>query len=126
MLTVFYDGKCGLCRREIEYYKKIAPANSFLWQDIANDPTSLSKLGLSQADALRRLHARDNLGMMHVGVAAFVAIWHRLSYWRYLALVVRLPLILPFAVYVYNKFADFRFARLSHCQLALKNVESRD
>jgi predicted DCC family thiol-disulfide oxidoreductase YuxK len=24
MITVFYDGKCGLCRREIEYYKRIA------------------------------------------------------------------------------------------------------
>ena len=119
MLTVYYDGECGLCRREIEYYKNIAPADSFVWLDIANDPTSLAELRLSQADALRRLHARDASGVMHVGAAAFVAIWQRLAYWRYLALLMKLPLVLPLASIIYNRFADHRFARLSHCQLAM-------
>ena len=59
MLTVYYDGKCGLCRREIEYYKRVAPADRFVWQDIATDPAALADLDISQADALRRLHARD-------------------------------------------------------------------
>ena len=57
MLTVYYDGKCGLCRREIEYYKRVAPADRFVWFDIATDPGSLADLNISQADALRRLHA---------------------------------------------------------------------
>ena len=25
LVTVFYDGKCGLCSKEINHYKKIAP-----------------------------------------------------------------------------------------------------
>jgi predicted DCC family thiol-disulfide oxidoreductase YuxK len=125
MLTVYYDGKCGLCRREIEYYKNIAPADSFVWLDIANDPTSLAEFHLSQADALRRLHAHDASGVMHVGVAAFVAIWQRLAYWRYLALLMKLPLVLPLATIIYNRFADHRFARLSHCQLALMAGEHK-
>ena len=125
MLTVYYDGKCGLCRREIEYYKNIAPADSFVWLDIANDPTSLAALRISQADALRRLHARDASGVMHVGAAAFVAIWQRLAYWRYLALLMKLPLVLPLASIIYNRFADHRFARLSHCQLAVTAGENK-
>ena len=28
-VTVFYDGKCGLCSREINHYKKIAPNGKY-------------------------------------------------------------------------------------------------
>ena len=38
MITVFYDGKCNLCSKEIKYYKSIAGENVFNWFDIANDP----------------------------------------------------------------------------------------
>ena len=27
LTKVFYDGKCGLCSKEINYYKRIAPKN---------------------------------------------------------------------------------------------------
>ena len=123
MLTVYYDGKCGLCRREIEYYKRIAPPGGFLWQDIANDPTMLADLDVSQADALRRLHARDAAGTVYVGVAAFIAIWQGLNYWKYLALIFKLPLLQAIASVVYDRFADYRFSRLTHCQLASRKAK---
>ena len=123
MLTVYYDGKCGLCRREIEYYKRVAPPGRFLWLDIANDPTSLAVLDVSQADALRRLHARDAAGTVYVGVAAFIAIWQGLNYWKYLALIFKLPLLKAIASVVYDRFADYRFSRLTHCQLASKTAK---
>jgi len=123
MLTVWYDGKCGLCRKEINYYKAIAPADQFVWLDIATDPAPLAERGISQADALRRLHAADESGRLYIGVDAFVAIWKRLDYWRYLAMIIPLPLVLPLAQYAYNHFADYRFARLSHCQLASSSAK---
>ena len=123
MLTVYYDGKCGLCRREIEYYKRVAPPDRFLWQDIANDPSSLADLGVSQSDALRRLHARDAAGNVYVGATAFIAIWQYLNYWRYLALICKLPLLKALASFVYDRFADYRFSRLTHCQLASRSVK---
>ena len=123
MLTVYYDGKCGLCRREIEYYKRVAPPGGFLWQDIANDPASLTDLDVSQADALRRLHARDAAGTVYVGVAAFIAIWQGLNYWKYLALIFKLPLLRAIASVVYDRFADYRFSRLTHCQLASRTAK---
>ena len=123
MLTVYYDGKCGLCRREIEYYKRVAPPGGFLWQDIANDPASLTDLDVSQADALRRLHARDAAGTVYVGVAAFIAIWQGLNYWKYLALIFKLPLLEAIASVVYDRFADYRFSRLTHCQLASRTAK---
>ena len=123
MLTVYYDGKCGLCRREIEYYKRVASADRFVWLDIATDPASLVDLDISQADALRRLHARDASGVVYVGVAAFIAIWQGLNYWRYLAMIVNLPFLKPLAAFTYDRFADYRFSRLTHCQLAARTAK---
>ena len=123
MLTVYYDGKCGLCRREIEYYKRVAPADRFVWLDIATDPAGLADLGITQSDALRRLHARDASGTMFVGVAAFIAIWQGLNYWRYLAMIINLPLLQPLAAFAYDRFADYRFSRLTHCQIAARNAK---
>ena len=122
MLKVYYDGKCGLCRREIEHYKRVAPADRFVWLDIATDPAGLADIDISQADALRRLHACDASGTVYVGVAAFIAIWRGLNYWCYLAMIVNLPLLKPLAVFAYDRFADYRFSRLTHCQIAARTA----
>ena len=122
MLKVYYDGKCGLCSREIEYYKRVAPADRFVWLDIATDPVGLDDLDISQADALRRLHACDAAGNVYVGVAAFIAIWQGLNYWRYLAMIVDLPILRPLVAFAYDRFADYRFSRLTHCQIAARTA----
>ena len=49
MITVFYDGKCNLCSKEIKYYKSIADENVFNWFDIANDPMAGTFHGASSA-----------------------------------------------------------------------------
>jgi predicted DCC family thiol-disulfide oxidoreductase YuxK len=82
MLDVFYDGKCGLCSKEITYYRRIAPDGIFNWLDIAHDPAPLSQYQISQSDALRRLHVRDASGAWHIGADAFLVIWRHLNYWR--------------------------------------------
>ena len=47
MITVFYDGQCGLCRREIDYYRRIAPSGLFDWVDIAGNAMPLAPFGIS-------------------------------------------------------------------------------
>ena len=118
MITVYFDGKCGLCSKEIRYYQRIAPANIFAWQDIATDPSALALFAIPQADALRRLHVRDADGVWHIGVGAFAAIWDHLRWWRVLAVIIRLPVLFQLAQFAYGRFADYRFARLPHCQIA--------
>ena len=63
MIEVFFDGKCGLCSKEISYYQGIAPVGIFVWKDIANDPAPLQEHGITQADALRHLHV---LSLIHI------------------------------------------------------------
>jgi len=124
LVTVYYDGKCGLCRKEISHYKKIAPEGQFIWSDMSHDATPLSQLGVSQMDALRRLHATDRNGRLHIGVDAFILIWRQLPTWRPLAILVSLPVVRYIAAMLYNRFADYRFARLEHCQISVNAQET--
>ena len=119
MITVFYDGKCGLCSREIGHYMKISPPTTFIWCDIANEPKHLKKINVSQSDALRRLHVSDQTGTIYVGIDAFIAIWRKLPRWRLLALICATPGVRSILTLVYNKFADWKFSRSAHCQMSI-------
>ena len=47
LITVFYDGKCGLCNKEIDHYRKISPVGIFHWQDITkSNNADLTKAGI--------------------------------------------------------------------------------
>ena len=120
MITVFYDGKCGLCAKEINHYRKIAPSNIFNWQDITESADELNKEGISLSEGLKLLHAKDEEGLVHVGVDAFILIWKQLKRWRVLAFLVGLPIIRQIANIAYRVFANWRFKKLAHCQLAAK------
>ncbi|MAW33007.1 MAG: thiol-disulfide oxidoreductase [Proteobacteria bacterium] len=117
MIKVFYDGKCNLCAKEIDYYRRIAPAGFFYWQDITESAEELNKDGISTKEGLKFLHVKDNKGKLHVGVAAFVVIWSKLDMWRILARLVSFPLIRQIADWLYGVFAEWRFKRSEHCQV---------
>lgn len=120
MITVYYDGKCGLCSKEIAHYKAIAPDGIFDWQDITLSADELIQEGVSLAQGLKLLHAKDRDGRLHVGVDAFILIWKQLQRWRLLAKVVELPIVRRSTGMAYRAFANWRFSRLEHCQLAVK------
>jgi predicted DCC family thiol-disulfide oxidoreductase YuxK len=69
--------------------------------------------------ALRRLHATDSNGRLHIGVDAFILIWQQLPRWRLLAILVGIPGLRHIATMFYNGFADYRFARLEHCKISV-------
>ena len=119
MIDVFFDGKCGLCRKEIIYYRNKAKKGIFKWHDIAEDPTPLNKYNIPQSTALRQLHVRDDNGKWHIGIDAFIVIWSRLENWYYLGILIGLPGVKQVADLFYILFARFRFSCLEHCQIAL-------
>ena len=122
LTKVFYDGKCGLCSKEINYYKKIAPKNIFEWHDIASNPNILKDIRVSQYDALMYLHATDQKSNLKIGVDAFILIWDKLKYWKILSILVRIPIIYSIAKITYKLFANYRFKKLDHCQMASQRV----
>lgn len=120
MITVFYDGKCGLCAKEIGYYRRVAPNGIFDFQDITQSSEELAKAGVSLSEGLKILHVQDEAGIIHKGVDAFILIWAQLQFWKILAALVSLPLVKPVAYFLYTRFAEWRFKRLPHCRLAEK------
>ena len=122
MIKVFYDGKCGMCSREIRHYMKISPRETFIWRDIANEPQHLKEINVSQSYALKRLHVIDQDGKIKIGVDAFIAIWSKIPRWRLLAFLCAMPGIKFTLGVLYNKFADWKFARSAHCQMAVQKL----
>lgn len=116
-VRVFYDGKCGLCRREIAYYKRIAPHNVFAFMDITQDAALFNSLGFTIEQGLKALHVQTPDATIHIGVDAFIEIWKRLKGWRYLGWMASVSGIRQSLSFVYHRFAAWRFKRLGydHC-----------
>jgi predicted DCC family thiol-disulfide oxidoreductase YuxK len=71
-LTVYYDGACPVCRREIGYYKG-RTGEAVAYCDVAAtvDPAP----DLTREYALKRFHVRLADGQLVSGAAAFLALW---------------------------------------------------
>ncbi len=121
MIIVFYDGQCGLCSKEINYYRQLAPDGIFEWQDITKSAEMLNAEGISLSEGLKLLHAKDRNDNVHVGLDAFILIWMQLPKWRLVATFLALPIIRQIVNTAYHFFAFWRFKRSEHCQLALRN-----
>ncbi len=122
VIQVFYDGKCGLCSKEINYYKRIAPKNIFEWHDVASNPKKLKDIKISQYDALLFLHVSDQNSNLKIGVDAFTVIWSQLRYWKILSILIKTPIVYSIAKITYKLFANYRFKKLTHCQMANQKV----
>ena len=118
MITVYYDDLCGMCSKEINFYKKISKPHSINWIPLSSPSQSLEDDNLKLSDALMYLHVKDSLGNFHVGVDAFLMIWSKLPIFKYLKHLVALPIVYQLAKLIYNKFAKYRFAKLAHCKIA--------
>ena len=112
MDTLFYDGRCPLCMREVALLRRLA-RSTLAFEDIhgARDATLPSREALLQS-----LHLRRAGGEMVVGLAANVAMWQHTRFgllWR----VLLLPGIRALTVPLYNYWARRRYSRLYGCVL---------
>jgi len=74
-LTVYFDGDCPLCRREIAFFQKRQAPGRIHWINICD--SSEDKLGndLNHCDAMRRFTVRKPDGSLLSGAPAFVEMW---------------------------------------------------
>ena len=77
-LTVYFDGGCPLCSREIAAYRRQAGAEKCVWVDASACSESALGDGLSRPDALARFHVRSADGQMLTGMRAFALLWRQL------------------------------------------------
>ena len=116
-IKVFFDGNCSLCSKEIKFYKKISPDNTFEWKDLYRmSEKDFESENLKLEQCLKFLHVKDENDDLKIGVDAFITIWKKLKYWDILARIISYPLIKQFANFLYYIFAVIRFSRLKQCK----------
>ncbi len=85
-LTVYYDGACPLCRREIATYQGMQGGNAVDWQDVSR-AGEVVDADLSRCDALERMHVRTESGELVSGAKAFALMWQAFPRTRWLGRV---------------------------------------
>ena len=105
-LTVWHDGACPLCQREIALMRRLDRRGAIRFVDAAG-PDAAASCPLDPATMLERLHAEED-GRMLSGAAAFAAMWRVLPMLRPLGLAARNPLVLRVLEKLYVRFLRFR------------------
>lgn len=112
--TLFYDGSCPLCSREIQTLRNLQQGN-LIFADIHLQKSGNTSLP-SREVLLRRLHMRTWTGEWVTGLHANVRAW---SHTR-LGLVFRpllWPVIYPVANKIYQQWADRRYVKKYACSV---------
>jgi predicted DCC family thiol-disulfide oxidoreductase YuxK len=103
-LTVWHDGACPLCRREIALMRRLDRRGAIRFVD-ASDPAV--SCPTDRAGLLARFHARED-GRMLSGAAAFAAMWRAIPVLRPLGLAARNPWVLAVLERLYRLFLRAR------------------
>lgn len=90
-VTVWFDGGCPLCRREIAGIRRLDTAGRITFIDVSGD--SPADCPVDRADLLARFHAREGDRVLS-GAAAFAAMWRAIPVLRPFGLLARNALIL--------------------------------
>jgi predicted DCC family thiol-disulfide oxidoreductase YuxK len=83
-LTVWHDGACPLCRREIAWVRKLDRRHAIDFIDASE--LAPASCPLDRAALLARFHAREN-GVLVSGAAAFAAMWRAIPVLRPIGLM---------------------------------------
>jgi predicted DCC family thiol-disulfide oxidoreductase YuxK len=107
--TVYFDGSCPVCSREIALYQGLAStvADRPDFVDITHESAALPD-GVSRQAALSRFHVRLASGETVSGAAAFIALWRVTPRFRLLGRLASVP-PLPWALELaYRGFLSIR------------------
>ncbi|MCY4745515.1 DUF393 domain-containing protein [Pelomonas sp. UHG3] len=106
--TVYFDGACPVCRREIALYQRQPGADALCWVDAAACPPEALGRGLDRPAALARLHVRAADGRLVSGAAAFIAMWAALPRTARLARLLNRPWLVRLLDAAYTGFLKLR------------------
>ena len=109
--TVFFDGGCPLCSREIAHYRRLDRDDRLHWVDITRQPNVLAQHGLELEAAMNRFHVLDAEDRWQTGAWAFAEIWYQIPRYRWLSRLLRRTRVLPLMDRLYSLFAGWRKRR---------------
>lgn len=104
-LTVWHDGDCPLCRREIVIMRALDRGGRISFLDVRR--LKSSECPIARAALLERFHALED-GSLLSGAAAFAAMWRAIPLLRPFGLAARNPLLLRNLERIYVRFLRVR------------------
>jgi predicted DCC family thiol-disulfide oxidoreductase YuxK len=104
-VTVWFDGACPLCRREIALMRRLDRRQRLRFVDVAAESEFCP---IDRATLLARFHAQEAGGPIVSGAAAFAAMWRAIPLLRPLGLLARLPPVLAALERLYVVFLRVR------------------
>lgn len=109
-LTVFYDGGCPVCAREMACYKRRVCDGRLSFVDISQPDFDPTPYGRTQQEFMASMHVMDARGRFFIGVEAFRALWWAMPgrFYPFMANLAGLPGIHSLARMGYDLFARLR------------------
>lgn len=104
-LTVWFDGGCPLCRREIALIRRLDRLQSIRFVDVSQ---AQADCPIGPDQLLARFHAREAGRPIVSGAAAFAAMWRVIPLLRPFGELARVPPILWLLERFYSVFLTFR------------------
>jgi predicted DCC family thiol-disulfide oxidoreductase YuxK len=104
-LTVWFDGACPLCTREVAFFRWLDRQGAVHFEDISQ---SGSHCPLGRAQMLARFHAQEKGKPIVSGAAAFAAMWRAIPILRPFGELARIPSLLWVLERVYMGFLKVR------------------
>jgi predicted DCC family thiol-disulfide oxidoreductase YuxK len=127
-LTVFFDGACPICDREIALMRRLDRRRRLIFCDFSRPDYDLTSIAIPPAELGRIIHACWGDGTVITGVDVFRAMWEAVGL-RFLARLTRFSLVEPIVVNAYAWFARnrLRLTGRSHtcAESACKSALSR-
>ncbi len=87
-VTVWFDGACPLCLREIALMRRLDKRGAIAFIDATSEGAACP---IDPALLLARFHAREGQGPLLHGAAAFAAMWRAIPLLRPLGKAARFP-----------------------------------
>ena len=112
--TVFFDGDCPLCRREIDWVRKKDRQRRIQFIDIASPDFRASNWGKSYPELMAQLHGMTPDGRWVLGVEVFRRLYTAAGF-GWLVAPTRLPLIRNGFDWGYRFFARHRLRLTGRC-----------
>jgi predicted DCC family thiol-disulfide oxidoreductase YuxK len=107
--TVYFDGSCPICRREIAVYQRKADEHAIQWVDVSlKESETLIPVGLSRAVLTKRFNVRQSSGQVVSSLAAFMVVWQCTPGFRWFARLAALRSISALLSILYEIFLKIR------------------
>ncbi len=104
-VTVWYDGACPLCIREIALMRRLDKRQAIHFVDVAPADTACP---IDRQLLLDRFHAQEVSGPIVSGAAAFAAMWRVIPLLRPLGIVAKNATVLGILEWLYIRFLKIR------------------